>query len=199
MFLDAGTFPFVVDLESRWVDVRSEYEALTDDEFVAWPESDLYDFGWKTFGLMALGRRFERNCDRCPRTADAIDRVPGVVSAGFSLLAAGAQIRPHKGYTATVLRFHLGVKIPPDCGLAVGGDVKTWVEGRVLGFDDTTEHSAWNNSSTKRAVLLVDVLRPGAELEVTPSALQALEGYLRAYQQQSGAPWSDHARTTWEN
>ena len=105
------------------------------------------------------------------------------MSAGFSLLGAGARIHPHQGYTASVYRFHLGIKVPPECGLQVADKVKTWTEGKVLAFDDTSVHSAWNKSDCDRALLLVDVLRPGAELEVTPSALQALEGYLRATQQ----------------
>jgi ornithine lipid ester-linked acyl 2-hydroxylase len=184
MFVDPISFPFVARLQSSFGEIRSEYDSLSSDQLVAWPESDLYDFGWRAFGLMALGRSLPENCSRCPRTAQAIAQIGGIVSAGFSLLAAGARIRPHKGYTNSVLRFHLGIKIPSDCGLEVGSEVKTWAEGKVLAFDDTTEHSAWNDSSTDRAILLLDVLRPGANLEVTPAAVQALEGYLRGQQRQ---------------
>lgn len=187
MFLDSSAFPFVGDLESCWVDIRAEFDCLASDDFVPWPESQLYEFGWKAFGFMALGHRLEANCDRCPRTTEALAQIPGVVTAGFSLLAARARIRPHRGYTSSVYRLHLGVKVPPECGIKVDGETRTWAEGKVLAFDDTTEHSAWNNSDSDRAVLLLDVLRPGAELEVTPEALQALEGYLRNAHQHSSS------------
>jgi len=186
MFLDLDLFPFVADLESAWPEIRAEYDRLAAADFVAWPESELYDFGWKAFGMVALGRRLDANCTRCPRTVEAIDRIPGVTSAGFSLLAAGARIRPHAGYTNSVDRLHLGVKVPLGCDLNVAGETRPWIEGKVLAFDDTAEHSAWNNSDDDRVVLLLDVLRPGATFEVTPAALQALEGYARGAQQKAG-------------
>lgn len=40
---------------------------------------------------------------------------------------------------------------------------RTWSEGDVLVFDDTTEHEAWNRSDQTRTVLLFDFLRPGHE------------------------------------
>jgi beta-hydroxylase len=47
--------------------------------------------------------------------------------------------------------------------LRVGNEVRNWVEGECLIFDDTFEHEAWNNSNETRIVLLLDFLRPGVE------------------------------------
>ena len=76
MFLDSTAFPFVADLESAAPKIRAEYDSLGAGDFVAWPETELYEFGWRAFGLMALGHRFEPNCDRCPRTAEILSRIP---------------------------------------------------------------------------------------------------------------------------
>jgi aspartyl/asparaginyl beta-hydroxylase (cupin superfamily) len=70
--------------------------------------------------------------------------------------------------------------IPKDCGICVGGETRSWFAGQVLAFDDMVEHSVWNRSAQDRAILLIDVLRPGRNIDITPDALLALETYLRA-------------------
>jgi beta-hydroxylase len=47
--------------------------------------------------------------------------------------------------------------------LRVGDEVRNWVEGECLIFDDTIEHEAWNHSNQSRIVLLLDFLRPDVE------------------------------------
>jgi beta-hydroxylase len=38
--------------------------------------------------------------------------------------------------------------------------VRQWEEGRVLVFDDSYEHEAWNDAESVRVVLLCYVVRP---------------------------------------
>jgi aspartyl/asparaginyl beta-hydroxylase (cupin superfamily) len=38
--------------------------------------------------------------------------------------------------------------------------VRTWEEGKLLIFDDTIEHEAWNDSGEDRIVLIFDIWRP---------------------------------------
>jgi aspartate beta-hydroxylase len=38
--------------------------------------------------------------------------------------------------------------------------LKGWKEGKVTVIDDSWEHEVWNNSSSARAVLIVDVWHP---------------------------------------
>jgi beta-hydroxylase len=45
-------------------------------------------------------------------------------------------------------------------GITVGGQTAHWEEGKSLVFDDTFEHTAWNETDETRVVLFVDVVRP---------------------------------------
>lgn len=161
MFLDAADFAWTRALEEAVPAIRTEFAALDERRLALWPELDLYNHGWKVFGLYAFGRRLDDNCARCPRLAGVLDGIPGLTTAGFSVLAPGSVIKPHRGYTPTVLRCHLGVIVPALCGLRVGDEVRRWPEGRCLVFDDTVEHEAWNHGDHARVVVLLDFVRPG--------------------------------------
>lgn len=171
MFESATRFPFVSVLEQNWESIRSEFSALRDSELLEWPETNLYNQGWKVFGLYAFGKRLDDHCAACPETAALVEAIPGMTTAGFSRMAPGTEIRPHEGYTHEVLRCHLGLVIPSDCGLRVGEETRTWEPGRCLVFDDTTEHEAWNRSGESRVILLVDFLKdPRSSLRFQPPA-----------------------------
>lgn len=171
LFFAAAEFDFVAPLEARWRDVLAEYEALPRELFMTWPEPELEaGDGWQVYGLYAFGEKLEANCARCPTTTRLVEAIPGVATAGFSVLLPGTRIRPHVGYTNTVLRCHLGLVIPEGCALKVGDQTRSWQPGRCLVFDDTTLHSAWNAAERERAVLIVDVKRPELEFESGVSA-----------------------------
>lgn len=159
MFLESSDFPFTTNLERHADEIRGEFEALAPDEFMAWPEKFLCKDGWDVFGLWAHGLPMEENCRRCPATMRIATEIPGLTTIGFSVLRPGAEIVPHRGYTNHVLRCHLGLIVPDDCAIRVGDETRSWREGEVMIFDDTTEHEAWNRSSSIRVVLLLDFLR----------------------------------------
>ncbi len=50
--------------------------------------------------------------------------------------------------------------MPRDCALNVGGEIHVWQEGKVVVFDDTYEHEAWNRSEDTRVVLIFDLWNP---------------------------------------
>lgn len=156
MFYNPAEFDFVAELENNWTAICEELEQLQAKDFIPWPEKYLYGKGWDTFGLYAFGVKIAKNCKLCPRTTALVAKVPGMVTAGFSSLAAGAHITPHTGYDDGLLRCHLGLVVPEDCALRVGPDIQRWQEGRCLVFDDTMEHEAWNRSDRTRIVLLLD-------------------------------------------
>lgn len=162
-FVSAADFSFTRTLEEGYAQIRRELEALPEASFVDWPERFLYGHGWTVFGLHAFGKRLDDACARCPVTARLVEAVPGMTTAGFSALAPGTRIAPHTGYTSRVLRCHLGLIVPPGCGLRIGGETRTWEEGRCLVFDDTARHEAWNQGTSRRVVLLVDFRRSEAE------------------------------------
>ena len=163
MFVDTRGLGFVGALESRWEAIRAEYLALSDDAFEPWVQREMYGTGWNVYGLWAFGERIEGALAECPNTAKALSEVPGLSTAGFSRLHAGAEIAPHVGWVKTVYRAHLGLVVPDDCAIRVGDETRVWAEGRCLVFDDTVEHEAWNRSGETRAVLLFDFSRPGME------------------------------------
>lgn len=86
-------------------------------------------------------------------------------AAELSLLAANTHVKPHCGPTNHRLRLHLPLLFPPEgpacCGLRANDEMRQWkAGGRVLAFDDSFEHEAYNNGTAARVVLLVDVWHP---------------------------------------
>ena len=113
---------------------------------------------WRMYGLHLYGKPFEQNCVACPETAAALARIPNLVKAGFSCLEAGARLPLHRGADRNHYRAHLGLIVPPgDCALRVTGEARRWKAGKMLMFDDTLVHEAWNLTPEHRIVLIADV------------------------------------------
>jgi beta-hydroxylase len=164
MYQDPSKYPFLRALEDNWQAILAEYQAVaTHPEMHAWPEGQLYDGRWDTFGLYAFGLKQQDNCRRCPVTTKLVERIPGMVMAGFSRLAPGTHIKPHVGYggwAQYVLRCHLGLVVPQGCEMRVGAETRSWHQGKVTVFCDATEHEVWNRAATERVVLLLDFRNP---------------------------------------
>jgi aspartate beta-hydroxylase len=121
---------------------------------------------WNGYYFYRHGERRADNCTSCPNTARALDALPlcRIREHGpevlYSVFTAGTELLPHRGVTNTRTVGHLPLIVPPDCALRVGGEVHEWRPGRVVVFDDTYEHDAWNHSATTRVVLIFDVWNP---------------------------------------
>ncbi len=115
---------------------------------------------WKVFTFQFFGIKHPLNCSLCPNTYNILKKIPELISADFSYLPANTKINPHKGFTKMVLRAHLGLIIPTTCGLRVGEEIREWQPGKMLVFDDSFEHEAWNNSDEDRFVLMLDIANP---------------------------------------
>lgn len=105
----------------------------------------------------------DENCAKFPKTVEIVEKLPGLQMAGFSALSPGCHITPHSGYAGysdKILRSHLGLIIPDKCRIKVAGEERAWQEGKMLIFDDSLTHEAWNKSDRLRVVLLVDFLTP---------------------------------------
>ena len=95
----------------------------------------------------------------------------------FSVFTAGTHLLPHRGVTNTRVVGHLPLLVPDDCALSVGGEIHVWQEGRVVVFDDTYEHEAWNRSPEMRVVLIFDLWNPfltEAEREAVTDVVAAI-------------------------
>ena len=178
-FYDRASFPWMDAVEAATAEIRAEAAAALQDGsgFRPYVEGDprrprkeqsgLTDNpDWSAFYLWKNGEVVPENAARCPRTmatlatvplAQVSNRSPSVL---FSLLRPGARIPPHSGLVNTRLICHLPLIVPPGCGLRVGNDSRTLVEGKAWAFDDTIEHEAWNGSREPRVILLFEVWRP---------------------------------------
>jgi hypothetical protein len=89
----------------------------------------------------------------------------------LSVLAAGTDIPPHHGLANTRLTVHLPLLVAGDCGVRVGGETRTAEPGRLLAFDDSFLHQAWNRSGEPRVHLILEAWRP----DLSPPEQHALE------------------------
>jgi ornithine lipid ester-linked acyl 2-hydroxylase len=166
---DSRVFPWAAELESSWTTIRGELaqlmmrrDALVGPGDRASPTIG-EDRGWTTFILANYFRRYEHNIEQCPESWRLVQRIPGLVSAMFSVLEPGARLPAHCGPYNGLLRLHLGLIIPEPreaVAIRIDGTVHHWEEGRALIFDDTYEHEARNESGHTRVVLFIDFERP---------------------------------------
>ncbi len=170
-FFDPQAFPWAANVEADWPAVRRELEALLTRREDIPNFQDISDAQkhltegeqWKTFWLYAYGKKAEENCARCPETVRVLQKIPGMTSAMFSILAPRKHIPEHRGLWKGVLRYHLGLIVPGPPGgsrIRVGNDVQSWQEGKSMIFDDSHPHEVWNDCDAQRIVLFVDVERP---------------------------------------
>jgi ornithine lipid ester-linked acyl 2-hydroxylase len=168
---DNVTFPWAAEIEAAYPDIRAELEKvlarkaeLPNFHDIATDVKTIStDAAWKTFFLVGFGEPSRRNIEACPKTWVAVQKIPGLKTAMFSIFDPGKHLKPHRGPYNGVLRLHLGLIVPePHDLLAIRVDrqVCQWQEGKVLIFDDAYEHEAWNHTPRTRVVLFVDFVKP---------------------------------------
>ena len=147
---------------------------------------------WNGYYFFRHGERRNDNCESCPVTTATLEATPlarireHAPEVLFSVFTAGTHLMPHRGVTNTRIVGHLPLIVPPDCALKVGGEIHEWRTGRVVMFDDTYEHEAWNRSSTTRVVLIFDVWNPHlteAERAALADLIAAMGDFRRAVEQ----------------
>ena len=142
-------------------------KACTSQVATGWQRSLTSNECWRSLWLRAYGVE-SRVAANFPTTMRLLDgsRASSVM---FSILAPGCAIDEHRGENKAVLRYHLGVEIPPPTAgrlaLYVGGGSPvevSWEDGADLLFDDTFVHRVENRAAARRVVLFVDVPLPTA-------------------------------------
>ncbi|HEY0629506.1 MAG TPA: aspartyl/asparaginyl beta-hydroxylase domain-containing protein [Sphingomicrobium sp.] len=181
-YYDPAGFDWAAEIEAAAPAIREELEAVLaqrgTDEFRAYIQAGsdelrmdenrqlLDNKDWSALFLCENGWMVPKAIDSCPRTWETMLKAPLPRISGwgptvmFSLLKAGARIAPHTGMFNTRLICHLPLIVPPNCRFRVGNEVREWEEGKLLIFDDTIEHEAWNDSGEDRVVLIFDIWRP---------------------------------------
>jgi beta-hydroxylase len=168
---DNADFPWATELAGDWRLIRRELDEVMQyrarmpsfHEIISEVSTITQDDAWKTFFLIGSAMDCSGNAARCPETMRLLQRVPGIVTAFFSILGPGKHIPAHRGAYNGVLRMHLGLSVPTPqqrCRIRIGDEIRHWNEGEVLIFDDTWNHEVWNDTDGWRVVLFVDFARP---------------------------------------
>jgi aspartyl/asparaginyl beta-hydroxylase (cupin superfamily) len=180
-FYDPRQFSWAPALEAATASIREELMKLLEnglDEFRAYIQTYLStepietnkalinSKDWSILGLCENGWVAPDLIERCPRTWEAVLQAPLMRIPGygpvvvFSMLRAGAHIAHHCGMFNMRLTCHLPLIVPPGCRFRVGNEVREWEVGKLMIFDDSIEHEAWNDGAEDRVVLIFDIWRP---------------------------------------
>lgn len=178
---DPGLQPWSSRLQSSYEAIKQEALGLLSDRGVFEPfltfgaNTKVSDYvggdgekpSWDAFFFYRHGQRYDANHTRCPQTSAILEEIDlcrvkaQAPEVCFSLLAPGSHIKPHYGVTNSRLVMHLPLKVPADCALnIVDAGEHHWQEGKLMMFDDTFQHEAWNRSGETRLILLMDCWNP---------------------------------------
>lgn len=162
-FYDPSIYPELKEIAANTDVIRDEITQRL--KWYEWPERHLYkdDATWHVYPLYGFDTWVESNCARVPETTRLLKTIPGLKTAIFSRLAPGTTLTPHYGWASLanrVLRCHLGVVVPDNCGVWVEGETRQQHPNQWLVFDDSRLHSGFNGSDRPRIVLLLDIDRP---------------------------------------
>ncbi len=168
-FYSSNDFPFLSKIETHFDVIQRELKHLlaTNAEdnwlrtFPNYVKSDQQK-AWKVFSFIFFKMKFPSHASLCPETAQLIFSIPEIMSCDFSYMRSQTHILPHKGYSKMVLRCHLPLIVPKGnlCGIRVGSETHYWEEGKLVIFDDSFEHEAWNKSNENRVILMFDIPNP---------------------------------------
>ncbi|MGL5840168.1 MAG: aspartyl/asparaginyl beta-hydroxylase domain-containing protein [Sphingorhabdus sp.] len=179
-FADPAEFDWVAGLEACFPAMREEAAKLLAEhaDFRPYVQRDLLrpqgdvhgmleNADWSTLFLWENGAAIKEHVAHCPEIFDAVMRHVPLCHIGrrspsvmLSLLRPGAHIPPHTGMINCRYICHLPLIVPSECGFRVGDTIIEWQEGKVILFDDTVQHEAWNRSQSNRLVLIFDIWRP---------------------------------------
>ena len=207
-FFERAAFAWVAELEAAAPAIRAELAAVLADEAALKPyvaaepsrpakrHALLDDPQWSAFHLYRGGIPLPENAARCPATMAALLAPPIPHISGrspmalFSVLKAGTHIPPHSGMLNTRLICHLPLIVPDGCRLRVGNETRAVVQDRMMIFDDSIEHEAWNDGTSTRVVLLFEIWRPeldASERVALTTLFEAIGAYAPPKDDQAGA------------
>ncbi len=177
-FYERTEFDWVPAFEAETERLRGELDVMMAERQIFRPYVEHHKdrpapnnplLGKDEWGACYLWRSGAPNADvapHCPATMAALALPPMPHVAGqspvalWSRLQPGAHILPHHGLLNTRLICHLPLIVPGNGALRVGAFTREWEVGRLLIFDDSIEHEAWNRSAQDRIVLLFSIWRP---------------------------------------
>lgn len=186
-WLDPSLFKIAAELEASFGEIRDEYDRLQrarpfkaygrgPDDPDTGPLPGNLD-GWKEFALIHQFQPLRANCAQVPVTSRFVERALAyhsiVAQFTFLTLHPGTVIAPHCDTANFLVSCHLGLVVPPGCSLTVGGEERSWVEGKCLAFNNSYRHHAANKGTAVRAILSIHALHPALR-EVERTAIGSL-------------------------
>lgn len=184
--------PWAAVLEAEAPTIQAElHQSLSDvQQDEAWSGADYTAIApsWRFTHLWQEGAWLPEAAARYPSTVALLQRLEAThglrlnplqnVACGFARQPHGSGIAPHCDGNLLGLTAHLGLAIPPsdDCWIEVRGERRQWREGQLLLMDTTYTHSTHNGGTSDRYILMLNVLRPGVDLD----EVQAFRHYMQA-------------------
>jgi aspartyl/asparaginyl beta-hydroxylase (cupin superfamily) len=167
-WLDPAAFRFSSALEREFPAIKQEISGLLERGF-SLPQyradyQESFDQGWRGLHLCEFNRSNRRNLALCPRAARLLKLIRAEMSYveqySFLNLEPGTRLPVHVDRCNYLVSVQLGVIVSGPAGLRVGGRTRFHREGRCLAFDNSFEHTAWNNSDSDRVILTVQTFHP---------------------------------------
>ena len=121
---------------------------------------------WSALDLYKEGKLNSNISSKFTNTLEALSKIPTYglsntpFEAFFSVLKPGQTIAPHFGQSNHSLNVHLPMIVPKPSFLSIASDKHNWNPGQPLIFDDSYRHSAHNESTESRIVLIFSIWHP---------------------------------------
>ena len=154
--------------------LEESYEVIK-KEVLAFYEEHAHDFqanftpykyseaGWRTINLIGFMLKYQQNIAKFPKLYNIASKIPHLLTLQVAVLNPKTRVKAHFGDTNAIIRSHLGLVIPgdlPDIGFRNGSTEVCWKEGKVLSFCVAHRHYVWNNTESKRIIILLDTIHP---------------------------------------
>lgn len=114
--------------------------------------------GWNELKLWWRIGPVAATCALLPRAAaimrDVVAETRVLSLFSFLALEPGGRAPEHTDPINALASCHLGIVVPDGCGLRVGGESRSWVEGKCIAFDNSYPHEAWNDHPTATRLVL---------------------------------------------
>eukprot|EP00434_Breviolum_minutum_P019039 symbB.v1.2.016784.t2/scaffold1290.1/size126440/5 len=150
----------LLEMQSSWRSQIPAYPNLVETSQGVWDMLQLYSS--RRWNLEA--------CDLMPRTAELLQKYLPTANLPYIhynteevvlfLLTPGSKVRLHNGGSNAPINLSLGLTGSNGAFLEVSGEVRPFQDGKVLAFDDGSDHRVWHDGLEDRWVLVVRMMHP---------------------------------------
>jgi aspartate beta-hydroxylase len=188
---DPTRFSFTAPLEAASAMIRAEAADFVQRspllEQEAWSAdffSGSYGESYSGIAIARHGKPLEDAVRELPETTSLLNELG--IDGGNRLVHLARQA-PHSGVESHsdglsyLLTGHLGLEIPPHCGMEVNGESVVWEEGKLSVVQNSFRHHTTNQSDSERILLYFDFWHPSLSSE-EQQALSLFEETRRSFQ-----------------